>query len=206
MNHIRYYSFYITLIKSGMFLCIIGILSYFLFLFYDNLNAKKRVNELLVNQGMLSKKGIANTSEVTINNPRFFGVSSDDRPYTVIAKSGNQINKNLVELFDVFGDIDLQNNNFVLLKSDIAVLELDKDNLEMTGNVEVLIEDQYIINTDKAFINYKNQSGYGYNPIRIESDSTTITADEFLITDHHKELILKGKRVKTVVMNSIVVK
>ena len=182
-----------------MYLGIVCILSYFMFLLYDSLNAKKRVSELLVNHGVLKKKDIASSSEVTIANPRFFGVSNDNRPYTIISKSGNQINKNLIELFEVSGDISLKNDDFVLLKSDQGILELDQDNLEMIGNVEVIVEDRYVINTDKAFINYKEQSGYGYSPIRINSESTTIMADEFLITQHHNELILKGKRVKTLV-------
>lgn len=199
MDSIKNYSTIIKLSKGAILLAIVAIVSAIMFLFYDNLSSKRQVSQIVFNEDLSSKSFKDNQLEATSDNPRFFGVNSENKPYTIFAKKGIQINKQLVELIDVNANMDIEQGDFAIMRSDKAILELDQDNLAISGNVEILVPNKYTITTEQAFINYKKHSGYGNSPIQIKTATAIINADEFIITDNHKELILKGKRVKTLV-------
>ncbi len=150
---------------------------------------------------MKNEKLISSAGDITLLNPKFFGLSADRHPYSVLSKEGVKINKNLVELAEVYSDIALSNNNFIAFKSDKGFLKLESDNIELSGHVEILVNDTYNISTEQVFINLKKRSGYGNNLVKVTNVLGNIIADEFEITENHREVIFKGNPVKTIINN-----
>ncbi len=131
-----------------------------------------------------------------IEKPKFYGLDNKNQPYTIIADVGEQQDKNNLTLSKVYTDIKLNDKSFVLMTSDAAKIALDKNELDLEGKIEINIDADYTINTDKAKVFYKTRDAEGENGVEVNSKRGHITADTFKTSNSYDEIVFK-KNVKT---------
>lgn len=201
--YIKHYQYYVKSLKAAILSCFVIFLVIVIYSSLDNFSIRNEAGNDSKLTKFVNNKAISSSLDIKLVNPKFFGISEDQRPYTILSREGTQINKNLIELMEVYSDIILDVNNFIALKANRGALKLDADDLELIGQVEILIDDSYIISTEQALLNLQKRSGRGNNLIKVSNASGVIIADEFEVTDNYKEVIFKGKRVKTTINSNL---
>jgi len=135
-----------------------------------------------------------------ITMPKFYGIDLKDRPFTIDADEGIQLDEKTATLKNVYGDIKLDEKTFVEIKSSTAIIHLESKDLDLKDNVEVKLNDDYLIKTDESTFSPANNSLSGQKGISVINKKTNITADTFIITDDYNNIVFK-KNVKMIIQN-----
>lgn len=135
-----------------------------------------------------------------ITMPKFYGIDLKDRPFTIDADEGIQIDEKTATLKNVYGDIKLDEKTFIEMKSSKAVINLDNKELNLKDNVKVKINDKYVIETKESKFSPTDNSLSGNSGINVLGDQTNISADSFIITNDYNNISFK-KNVKMVIQN-----
>lgn len=143
----------------------------------------------------------ASTELTKIESPKFYGKDEKEQPYTIIAKIGVEATKGVMELQEVYADLTMQDNTFIKLKSDAAVITTTEHKLNLLGNVNIVSDSGYTIDTPAAVVYYKDKAITGDNKVEVKGDIGIIQAPAFKITSGLEEIIFHGGRVKTTLYN-----
>ncbi len=143
-----------------------------------------------------SEDNVLPSEEPRIEKPKFYGMDNKNQPYTIIADVGEQRDKNNLTLSQVYSDIKTDDNSFITMTSKSAWIALDKNELDLEGDIKINVDSQYTILTDKAKIFYKDRDAAGENGVEVQSNKGHITADTFKTLNSYDEIIFK-KNVKT---------
>lgn len=142
------------------------------------------------------------SSELTkIENPKFYGKDEKEQPYTITAKVGVEATKGIMELEEVYADLTMQDSTFLKLKSDAAVIATAQHRLDLLGNVNMVSDSGYTIDTPSAIVHYKDKAITGDNSVEVKGKIGVIQAPAFKITNGMEEVIFHGGRVKTTLYN-----
>jgi hypothetical protein len=82
-----------------------------------------------------------------IENPKFYGQDLKDQPYTIIADVGEQLDKDNIKLNNVSSDIVLKDGAKVVLTSKEAMIGVEKNILDLEGDIEIKVDAEYTIIT-----------------------------------------------------------
>ncbi len=142
------------------------------------------------------------SSELTkIESPKFYGKDEKEQPYTITAKVGVEATKGIMELEEVYADLTMQDSTFIKLKSDAAVITTAQHRLDLLGNVNMVSDSGYTIDTPAAIVHYKDKAITGDNNVEVKGEIGIIQAPAFKITNGMEEVIFHGGRVKTTLYN-----
>lgn len=144
---------------------------------------------------------VKQAEEPRIEKPKFYGLDNKNQPYTILADIGEQQDKNNLTLSEVYSDIKLSDKSFITMTSKTAKLALDKNELDLDGDIKINVDSSYTILTDKAKVFYKNRDAEGENGVEVQSNKGHITADTFKTINSYDEIIFK-KNVKTTLYSS----
>lgn len=129
----------------------------------------------------------------TILKPKFYGFDNSNKPYTITADSGVQIDKDTVELQNVFSDIKFgDDKNYLTMVSDKANVSLDKKTLDLSGNIEINIDSDYKVNTELATVDYGEKVIKG-GEVSVKGDMGDINAQGFSIDESYKVITFKDR-------------
>lgn len=127
-----------------------------------------------------------------MENPRYFGVDSKNRPFTVTAARATQVNPDVIALTSLQADMLLDESKWLAVSSDTGEILERGAEIRLQKNVSMFYEGGYEFRTDYATI--KPDLGYasGAQPVEGQGPSGTLTADSFEVNDHGARLIFRN--------------
>jgi len=132
-----------------------------------------------------------------IESPRFYGIDTKNKPYTILADVGEQSDKDSVRLTQVESELKLEDGAPLKVSSNLADVMLDKDIMNLEGNIQIEVDGEYIIKTEKAKIDYKNRDAQSDTKVELKSNNGVIIADSFETLNSYDEILFKNN-VKTI--------
>lgn len=139
---------------------------------------------------------LKDASAPRIDKPEFYGMDDKNQPYTITAEIGEQLDKDNMKLNSVTSDMKLNNGTNIQLLSNQAFIAIDKDIVELSGDIKIDIDKDYTLRTEKAQIHYKDSSAKGDTRVEVTSEKAHIEADSFETANSYDEIIFNNN-VKT---------
>ena len=135
-----------------------------------------------------------------ITMPKFYGIDLKERPFTIDADEGIQIDDKNAQLKNVYGDIKLDSKDFVELKSSKAFINLENKNLKLKDNVQVKLNNNYVIDTNESDFSPNTGVLKGKAGISVKNERTRIIADQYNISNDFNTIKF-SKNVKMTIHN-----
>ncbi len=163
---------------------------------------------MLTNKGkkivLVAQNSKVPTTSPVMEKPKFIGIDSRSQPYQISARRAVQVKLDYVTLEGVAGDMTLNSGNWV------SVVSL-KGNYNSATHQVNLIDDvnffmvepdgaTYQATTKNAFIDMDAGIMKSDEPVQIKSDSTSLTAQSFVIEREKQKITFKGP-VKLIINN-----
>lgn len=142
-------------------------------------------------------KTLSNIS-YSITNGKLRGKGDNGISFTItVGKFTENQFKNFLEFLTVSGDILLANGKRMLFKTDSGNLEKKENIFSMSGNVEIIDEQQNTILSDEAIIDFNNMNIKGSKPITVLFKNGTIKGESFSF-ENNKIYTIKGHTTATI--------
>jgi lipopolysaccharide export system protein LptC len=128
-------------------------------------------------------------------NARFTGVDSENRPFSITAKSVVQAasKDNGVQLTQPKADVTLAGDSWVAIAAPKGLFRRDAEILDLSGGVDVFHDDGYEFRTAEARLDFGKSTASGDKPIRGQGPFGTIEAEGFEIAGSGDSIVFTGK-------------
>ena len=139
-------------------------------------------------------KGKAGADALTMVNPRYYGVDTKTRPYSVSADNANQtaVDSGVIILDKPRADTVMKDGSGVLLDADRGVYRNTKQQIDLFGTVNVYQDKGYEIHTDEARIDLAAGIAEGDKPIQGHGPSMQLEGDGFRLIDNGRTMFING--------------
>jgi len=126
--------------------------------------------------------------------PRFTGVDKGKRPYTVTAEKALQVagGSPLVDLEKPVADVTLTDGTWVALRSTEGTYNQSTGTLDLRGTVSLFQDKGYEFETTRAFLDLKDGSAHGEQPVEGQGPFGRLTSQGFRISQHGKYVVFTG--------------
>lgn len=142
---------------------------------------------------------IPKSTELTkIEAPKFYGKDEKEQTYTISARIGTEKTKGLMELEQVWADLRMNDGTYLQLRSDLANIHSSEHRLDLKGDVNIVSDNGYVMNTHSAQVFYKEKSVVGSEPVEVTGQAGIIKAPAFKVLPNMEEIIFHGGRVHTI--------
>ena len=128
----------------------------------------------------------------TMVNPHLQGVDNNDQTYNINAKSATQDKTERMMMRDINADIKLKDGGWVSLKADDGLIDRSKNILDLNGNITIINNEGYELNTSEAHADVKNHSIYGNVKITGHGPLGSVVGDSFSIENKNESIKLQG--------------
>ena len=137
-----------------MFLFFCTILIPFIFSIEDN-------NRMLLGKNYI--KNNFNQNTFALENAKLIGNDRNNKPYIITAESSfkNSLNENLIHLNFVEADMILNSNNWILINTNHAILNIFEKTLKATEKVFIYYDDGTKL--ESSGLNYNIANGIGFS-------------------------------------------
>lgn len=135
----------------------------------------------VVLSGAEEKKG---TTPPIMVNPRYYGVDSKNRPFTVTASNALQNKDGTVVIEQVSADMLVKEQSWLALTAAHGLISKNGDEIELTGSVNMFYEGGYEFRSDYAKVLTNEGRAFGNLPVEGQGPSGTLQADSFDVTDN----------------------
>lgn len=131
---------------------------------------------------------------LTMVKPRFTGLDSGKRPYTVTAESASQQSGGspLVDLEKPVADVTLKDGTWVALRSAEGTYNQSSHDLELRGEVSLFQDKGYEFRTARAHLNLRDGVAHGDAPVEGQGPFGHLTSAGFRISQHGKYVVFTG--------------
>jgi lipopolysaccharide export system protein LptC len=135
-----------------------------------------------------------NPNALTMVNPRYYGVDTRTRPYSVSADTANQAGAETgaILLDKPRADTVMRDGAGVLLDAERGVFYNAKQKVDLYGNVNVYQDQGYEIHTDEAHVDLAAGIAEGDKPIQGHGPSIQLEGDGFKLLDNGRTIYLNG--------------
>lgn len=132
--------------------------------------------------------------DLRMSSPRFTGMSSDNRPYRVIADAAVQElnDHDLVRLQNLQADIALSDGSWLSLNAKGGLMHNGLKTLQLDGQIEVYTELGYAFYTESAQIDLEAGSMFGDQPVRLQGPMGHLRARSLRATERGQILHFAG--------------
>lgn len=132
---------------------------------------------------------------VQMTNPRYFGTTSNDLPFSVSGVSAVQSDAEdgVVVLEAPEGEITMEDGMWYALNADTGRFDREEGFLELRGDVNLFRDDGFEMFTEAANINLETNEAWGDRPVRAQGPTANLTAEGFRITDGGDRVIFTGE-------------
>jgi lipopolysaccharide export system protein LptC len=127
-----------------------------------------------------------------MQKPQLHGLDNQGQPYTITSSDAVQEDTENVILQDIEGDIALNNEGWITLRSDTGHYNLTNQTLQLLGAVNVLTDRGFEFETETAFITLKTKEVQGDTQVELQGAPGTITANSFAMDGLSNHIIFKG--------------
>ncbi len=125
-------------------------------------------------------------------NPRYQGVDAKNQPYTIIADSALQKDKDTVTLQNVRAEMQQNNGTWLALNAGSGEINLTEKKMELTGGVTVFYDGGYEFRSELAHVDMDKGRAYGETPVEGQAPGGTITAKGFEVIDRGAVIRFNG--------------
>lgn len=131
---------------------------------------------------------------LTMVNPRFQGRDTEDRPFSVVAKSASQAKSGAdrVELDAPKADITLADGAWVALTADNGVFYRDRQQLDLDGHVSLFHDHGFELHTAAALVDLKAGTATSTTPVSGQGPTGHLEAQGFRLEDKGRTIIFTG--------------
>ena len=161
--------------------------------FISNYNSGEKSGRVVLSGA--EKKG---KSAAIMENPRYFGVDKENRPFTVTASKAVQTDEHIITLTSVQADMLLDAAKWLAVSADGGRIKSQGEEIELFTNVNMFYEGGYEFRSNYAMIRPNKGYASGNQPIEGQGPSGTLLADQFEVLDHGERMIFRDN-VKTTV-------
>lgn len=138
-------------------------------------------------------KGLGRNA-VVMANPRYYGVDSQERPYSVVADIARQTEaEKAVNLEQPRADMLLKDGSGVLLDARTGIYRQDTQHLLLQGDVNLYHDKGYELHTQSARVDLAAGTAEGSEPISGHGPSIELEGAGFRLTDRGRTIFLTGK-------------
>lgn len=137
---------------------------------------------------------VANPEQITSENASISGIDSNNRPFEIRAKSGEQDKAiaHLVHMQSVTSVFERATGAKLDVTSDTGLYDRKTKGLELAGNVVFSEGIRFRAVMQKAAIDTENQSLASQSPVKVDMQGTLIEADSLTVTAGGTRLLFKG--------------
>jgi lipopolysaccharide export system protein LptC len=118
-----------------------------------------------------------------LSDPRYRGVDSGGRPYTITATRARQIGQNRTDLVEPIADMTTESGAWVMLRASQGVYLPKDGQLDLAGEVTLYREDGMTVSTDTATFDLNEGVGSGAARIHAEGPFGALDAQGFAVVD-----------------------
>lgn len=138
--------------------------------------------------------------DLRMSSPHFTGVSSDNRPYRVIAEAAVQDmnDHELVRLETLQADLSMRDGSWLSLNAKAGLMHNGLQTLQLDGQIEVYSDFGYAFYTESALIDLKAGTLRADRPVRLQGPMGHLRARTLYASDHGQLLHFSGD-VKVVI-------
>ncbi len=148
------------------------------------------------NGGRMIFTSIQKTEETQniMKNPHYYGVDTHNRPYTIIAETGMQKDKdnNIVTLNKIYAEMTSDNGAWMALNSGYGEMNMGTKQVELSQNVEVFYEGGYQFRTKAAHVDIGKGFVQGNSHVEGQGGAGTVEADSFTILERGNIIKFNG--------------
>lgn len=132
---------------------------------------------------------------VQMTNPRYFGTTSNDLPFSVTGISAVQsgAEDGVVVLEKPQGEITMEDGMWYAVDAETGRLDREDGFLELRGDVNLFRDDGFEMSTEAANIDLETNEAWGDVPVRVQGPTANLTAEGFRITDGGDRVIFTGE-------------
>lgn len=128
-------------------------------------------------------------------SPHYQGLDSHDKPYTVIADTARQIDKDTVVLSNISADMltsRQSTDTWMALTAKEGTLNTKTKKMKLTGGVSLFYEGGYEFRSDHADVDIQQGTAYGDALVEGQGPLGTLTAKGFSVSDHGEVIRFNG--------------
>lgn len=147
-----------------------------------------------VTLGKTDGTGGLGANALTMVNPRYYGVDTKTRPYSVSADTANQtgIDSGVILLDKPRADTVMKDGSGILLDAERGVYHNAKQRIDLFGNVNVYQDKGYEIHTEEARIDLAAGVAEGSKPIQGHGPSMQLEGEGFRLIDNGRTVFING--------------
>lgn len=146
----------------------------------SNINSGEKGGRVLLSSGTEKDN---NTNPLMIN-PRYHGVDSKNRPFTVIAQNALQKKDGSAVLEEVNADMLLKEETWLALNAHKGLIDKNGKDIELMGAVNMFYEGGYEFRSEYAKVLSDEGRVYGNQPVEGQGPRGTLRADSFDVTEN----------------------
>ena len=134
--------------------------------------------------GRLSYRRLSVTPESgELAEPRYRGVDTSNRPYTITASRARQSGQNRTDLVEPIADMTMESGAWVQLQARQGVYLPKAGQLDLSGEVVLYREDGLTVSTDTATFDLKQNATSSAAKVHAEGPFGTLDAQGFTVID-----------------------
>jgi lipopolysaccharide export system protein LptC len=136
-----------------------------------------------------------NVDGLVMDNPRFFGTDSQNRPYRVAAASASQRSKSdqLFYLENPKADLLIANSGWVAMAAQAGVYDKISELVDLSGGVTLFYDRGYQFVSETAQVNLRDGTAMGDRPVSGHGEGGQIEAEGFRLYDRGTRIIFSGQ-------------
>lgn len=141
---------------------------------------------------VFSKSGRMEDSAPNMINPRYQGLDSQNRPFTITADIATQVDSEHVTLKNLNADMTVKDSAWLALSAKDGHLALKTKQLELARDIYMFYEGGYEMRAQKAHVDMQKGEVQGQSAVEGQGPPGLLSADNFAIYDEGKRLVFTG--------------
>lgn len=185
MANVRHYTRFVAFSKSFLWILIVAMIALVVWIASDNSGEN---GARMVFSNISKSEDLQNV----MVKPHYQGVDANNRPYTVLADSATQIDKDNVSLVNIRADMLMGNGNWIAMNSGTGALNLATKQLELKDSVDIFYDGGYEFRTDSAHVDIKQGMAYGDAPVEGQGPLGTLKSNSFKVENRGERIYFNG--------------
>lgn len=128
----------------------------------------------------------------TLVNPHYRGTDARGRPYTLTADSATQAGTERFNLVSPKGDAALEGSRWMMVQSKAGVFLQHRDQLDLSGDVQIYRDDGVTIRTQSAAVDFKAGAAASGERTHAEGPFGQLDAQGFTLLDKGSAIQFQG--------------
>lgn len=182
------YTRFVRFGKRFLWVLVAGVVGIVIWIASDNTGEN---GARLVFSNIVKSENLANV----MLKPHYQGLDSHNKPYTVIAETATQIDKDNIKLNVLNADMlrgTVGKDTWMALTAKTGILNTKTKEMQLSGGVSLFYEGGYEFRSDHAHVDIQKGTAYGDAPVEGQGPTGTITADSFSASGHGSDIRFNG--------------